>query len=102
MPEPASSSESTKQSGGISVTESRLSHSFLWSLSWLLGLFTGSTRDPKAFTEPDTFFLAALVDFLQAQNIFLLLDLSHDHHLFHFGSRRSPGTVFNIAEYKLS
>lgn len=43
MLEPASSSESTKQSGGISVTESRLSHSSFLSLSWLFSLVTGSS-----------------------------------------------------------
>ncbi len=50
MLEPASSSESTKQSGGISVRESRHSHSSFLSLSWLFNFLTGSTLGPKAFT----------------------------------------------------
>lgn len=103
MPEPASSSESTKQSGGISVTESRLSHSSLRSLSWLLGLFTASTRDPRAFPKTGHVLSQRVSGLVTRTERFLVAGFVPwaEHHQFHFGSRRSPRFVFNMAEYKL-
>lgn len=103
MPEPASSSESTKQSGRISVTESRLSHSSLRSLSWLLGLFTASTRDPKAFPKTGHVLSQRVSRLVTRTDRVLVAGFVPwtEHRQFHFGSRRSPRIVFNLVEYKL-
>lgn len=103
MPEPASPSESTKQSGGISVTESRLSHSSLRSLSWLLGLFTASTPDPQAFPKTGHVLSQRVSELVMTTERFLVGGFVPwtERYQFPFGSKTSPRIVCNMAEYKL-